>query len=726
MKNTSQVFRLSAVAAALSSVFTLAWADDAEMAALTKPESGYSVGVGLWSNDRHQLGIYDGQREAGTYLNGDVQIIKRDDSTGTWTTFTGSNLGLDTLEMRGEYLKQGDFGVSLEYGQTVRKNPNTFVTGLQGIGDNQLVVSGTPPAAAATIVAALPKRNVTLGTQRDLTQLGIYKSLADGLDLSVSFKNEDKSGTRHWGMGSQPYFLAEPIDYNTRQLDAVLNFTGERIQLSGGYSGSWFKNANDLVFARINGAATPGTTSAPNPTPLTTPLDNQAHQLFLNGGYSFTESTRGTVKLSYTTATQDETLPTYGLAAPNDRFVGAPQSLDGQIDTTLVQVGVTSRPIQKLSLVAEVRYQDVDDKTPLKGFVGNNTTGAITVHNTPHSITTTSGKLEGTYQLPYQLSLTGGVDYREQDRSYPLFEAERFVPFRSSLEETSYRLQLRRALGETVNGSIALIQSDREGSAYLATEHFPSDLINPIHIADRERTKVRVAVDWAPADAVSVQAVYEDAQDDYGTTATRPYGLRDGDYSLYSLDASYKLNDDWSLSAWYSHDQTRANQFGARWDRVTETYELDREYHLKDTGDSLGIGARGKLLNRLSVGADLQWTENQSEHRDRLTTTGIGATLTPPPAVVGGTTARTTVALPDIESKVLKIALFAQYSIQKQSDIRVDYIHERWQTNDWSWTNGAGTAFTYGGTTGTDGTTVLAAQRQNSDFVGVRYIYRFQ
>lgn len=723
MKNTSQVFRLSAVAAALSSAFTLALADDAEMANLTKPDSAYSVGVGVWSDDRHQLGIYDGQREAGTVLNGDVQIIKRDDSTGTWTTFTGSNLGLDTLEMRGEYLKQGDFGVSLEYGQTVRKNPNTFVTGLQGIGENQLLVSGN------TATSTLAKRNVTLGTQRDLTQLGVYKGLADGLDLSVSFKNEDKSGTRHWGMGSQPYFLAEPIDYNTRQLDAVLNYTAERIQLSGGYSGSWFKNANDLVFARINGAASPGTTGAPNPTPLTTPLDNQAHQLFLNGGYSFTESTRGTVKLSYTTATQDESLPTYDLAGPNIRFNGAPPSLDGQIDTTLVQVGVTSRPIQKLSLVAEARYQDVDDKTPLNGFVGSNITGVTTVHNTPHSITTTSGKLEGTYQLPYLLSVTGGVDYREQDRSYPLFEAERFVPFRSKLDETSYRLQLRRSLGDTVNGSIALIQSDRKGSAYLATEHFPSDLINPIHIADRERTKVRVAVDWAPADAISVQAVYEDAQDDYGTDASRPYGLRDGDNSLYSIDASYKINDDWSLSAWYSHDQTRANQYGARWDRVSETYELDKQYRLKDVGESLGFGAKGKIVSSLSIGADLQWTKNTSEYRDSLDLNGIGASLTPPPLPPGTTPpsfTRGTVALTDIDTTVFRLALFAQYAVQKQSEVRLDYVFERWHTNDWSYMNGAGTAFTYGGTTGTDGTTVIASPEQQSHFAGVRYIYRFQ
>jgi MtrB/PioB family decaheme-associated outer membrane protein len=717
MKTTERVFRLSALSAALFAVYGAAIADDAEIARLTKPESSASIGVGNWSGDRHQLGIYDGQRESGVYINAEVDLVNRDEQSGTSFTLRGRNLGLDTPEMRGEYLRQGDFGVSFEYGITRRDNPNTFVTGLQGIGTTSMTVSG--PAGL------FPKTNVTLGTEREATQVGIYKNLTSTLDLNVTFKNEDKTGTRHWGLGSQPYFVAEPINSTIQQMDFVLNHSGERLQVSGGYSGSFYRSHNDLVTTRINRTAATNSTSDPNPVPLTEPLDNQAHQLFVDAGYSFTPSTRATAKVSYTRATQDEDLPTWGLAVPNDRFVGTPSSLDGRIDTTLVQLGLTSRPLQKLSLLANVRYYDVDDKTPLKGFVGNNATGVATVHNTPHSIKTKSGKFEATYQLPAQINLAGGLEHSTQDRSFPAFEIERFVPFRAELDETTYRLQLRRTMGETLNGSIGYAHSKRDGSDFELTEHFPSDLINPIHIADRERNKVRATFGWTPVDKLSVDAVAEASKDEYGHSATRIYGVREGTGRFYSLDANYALTENWSFSAWFSHDETKADQRNARWDRATDAYEIDKTAHLRDEGDSVGVGTRGKVGSKVKLGADAQWTRNRSEFPTVIDPNGPGKALTPDPDPAV-TILPVTSPLPDVESKVIRLSLFGQYALDKQSDIRFDFIHERWQSNDWTYLNSTGAPFTYGGTSGIDGTIVLAPNKEISNFVGARYSYRFE
>lgn len=705
MNNTTTTFRLSMLAAAMLSAFGPAHAEDDELAALTKPDSFVSFSAGNWSNDRHQLGIYDGLRDQGAYGNVDFRLNNRDDATGTWTTVAGSNLGLDIREIRADYLRQGDFGLFLENGRTVRDNPLTFTTGLQGIGTAQQTISGV--GAANTF----PRRDVTLGTRRDLTQLGVYKSLTESLAFNATFKHEDKDGTRQWGRGGAPEFAVEPINSTTQQFDAILSYTAEKLQMSGGYSGSWYRNGYNLVDTRQAGGA------ASTRFFLSLPLNNEAHQVFVDGGYNFTPSTRGSFKLSYSRATQDEHLPTAdipGLASPL-----APRNLDGQIDTTVAQVALVSNPLPKLSVLANLRYQDVDDKTPVVRTVF---TGATVVHNTPHSISTTSGKVEATYQLPARFLLTGGMDMSEQDRSFPAFEAERFVPFRATLEEDTYRLQLRRPLTDTVSGSVAFLHSQRDGSDFLVTEAFASDLINPIHIADRERDKWRLTVNWAPTNSFTLQGNYEDARDDYGNSASRPYGLRDGTATRYSLDATYALGEDWNFAGWLSHDKTKANQFGARWDRVTEAYELDRAYHLKDTGDSVGFGFHGNLVSKVTVGADLQWTRNHSEYRDELSTAGPGLALTP--AGAGGTTARQTVALPDIENKVARLALFAQYALQKTSDLRIDFIHERWETDDWSWMFSNGTAFTYGTTT--DGTTVTAQPKQVSNFVGLRYTYRFQ
>jgi MtrB/PioB family decaheme-associated outer membrane protein len=706
MNKTQQSFRLTLLSAALLSAFAPARAEDDDIARLIRPNSAVSVGVGNWSKDRPQQGIYDGMREDGVYGLLDAEVVKRDDATGTWYTFFGRNLGLDTREFKAEYLRQGQMGISLDYSRIPRDNPFTINTGLQGFGSTTQTVTNITPGTGS---------NITLGTHRDRVGLQFYRNLRPGLDFNVSFKNEDKNGTRHWGRGGAPEFAVEPIDSTTRQLEAILSYTGERFQLSGGYYGSWYDNAHSLVTAV--GSST---------FFLSLPLDNQAHQLFVEGGYNFTPTTRGTFKVSRSRATQDEHLPTKDIAGLS--LASSPESLNGKLNTTLVQLGLTARPLKDLSLVANLRYHDLQDDTPVARFVQTNPAcgAGQCVDNTPFSYKTVTGKLEGTYRLPLGFSLTGGVEHRQQDRSVPVANAngpggtdtQRVVPMRAKIDETSYRVEARRAMSETVNGSLAFVRSERDGSSYVSAAAgpggAPSDLINPIHIADRDRNKWRLAVDWTPLENLSLQFGYENARDEYGSDAVRKYGVRDGDATLYSLDATYSVSEDWQVTAWYVHDRTKATQLGRR-DSAAGGSLADKDAWLEDTGNSFGLGLRGNAAARLKVGADLQWTRSHSKYPETLTFTGAGTTLFP---------ANFVGPLPDIVNKLTRLSLFADYAIHKNADVRMELVHERWRTDDWTWLFGNGTPFVYGATP-TDGTTVMMNPKQVSNFVGVRYIYRF-
>lgn len=701
MKKTTHNFRRTVLAATMLSAFGPVLAQDAEMAQLIRPESSVSIGAGVWSRDRPQQGIYDDMRDGPTVGLVDLDIVKRDEASGTWISISGRKLGLNTRSLRGEYLRQGDIGAAIEYSRTPRDNPFNINTGLQGIGSEQQTVINIAPGTGA---------NVELGTRRDGTGLRFYKNLMPGLDFNISFKNEDKDGTRHWGRGGAAEFAVEPIDSTTRQLEAKLDYTSERWQLSGGYYGSWYDNKNSLVTSV--GAATYF---------LSLPLDNQSHQLFLDGGYNFTPTTRGTFKLSYARATQDEHLPTQDL--PGLSLAGSPQNLDGRLDTTLLQLGVTSRPMKDLSVMADLRYHDLKDKTPEARFVQGTGAGACVtanpagnqtcVENTPFSFKTITGKAEATYRLADGYSVTGGLEHREQDRHWPTGEigntgvdVQRVVPLRSDIEETSLRLELRRSLSETLNGSLAYSRSDRDGSAYSGAGAgpggAPSDFINPIHIADRKRDKWRLGLDWAPIENLSLQFAYENSQDDYETSSSRPFGLIDGEAELYTIDASYAVSDDWNVTAWVARDDTEATQRNGTSLTVPASMWTDR---LRDKGDSLGFGLRGKPLSALSVGADYQWTRNRSEYPQ---TTDAG----------------TRNNLPNIENRLARLSLFAEYALRQDADLRFDWVHERWRTDDWTWRFANGAPFTYGSVT--DGTTVTQDEHQTSNFVGARYIYRFR
>ncbi len=699
--------RLSVIAVA--SIWSAgAAAQDASVEELAKPESSVSAGIGGWSSDRRKLGIYDGMREDKTYGLLDFDYVKRDDATATWTTFNGSRLGLDTREFRAEWLRQGDVGASFEYSRTPRDNPIVFSTGLQGIGTPFQTISGAG-------ASALPLRDIELGTTRDATSVGFYKRLQRNLELKVNFRNEEKNGERHWGLGSQPYFLTEPIDSTTRLLDVTLDYGNDRLQLSGGYSGSWYDNANSLVFGLVNGAAQPGTTQSPNPTPLTLPLDNQAHQFYLNGGYTLTPTTRASFKVSYGRATQDEQLPTWDLAAPNNRFTLAPSHLDGRIDTTLVEGTLTAQPMPRLSLTASLRYHDSKDKTPINPFVGSNTTLVPTVYNTPHSIKTKSGRLEATYRLPQNYSLTGGVEYREQERSVPS-AGTLFVPFRPEIDETTWRLRLRRAMTEQLSGYLAYAHSDRGGSAYALTNDAQEDAIAPVHIADRKRDKWRAALDWAPHRQLSFQFAFEDARDDYASGA-QPQGLKEGKAQLFSVDGTYTYSDKWQVNAWYSRDEYEARILGFR-EANNGAANAQKDARLRETGDTIGIGVRGEAMPRLSVGGNLEWQRTVSRNRQDITLLGAGAVF----PTVGGVTL---VPLPDIHNRTTRLKLFGQYALNKNSDVRVDFMHERWRGDEWIWRRADGAPFVYGTTT-VDGTVTNPPLRESSNFLGVRYIYRFR
>ena len=663
---TIQKFKLSALSICLGSAYGAALAADVDVDALTKPDSSVSVGVGNWSGDRHQLGAYDGMRDKGSVGLMDADINKRDEDTGTWLKLKASNLGLESREVKAEYLRQGDMGVTFEYSRTPSVNPNTFSTRLQGIGST----TETIPSTVGT------NGEISLGTKRDLYGLGFTKRFNSEFDLVVSFKNEDKTGTRAWGAGSTPLFAVEPINSTTRQLETALNYTTKKLQLSGGYYGSWYGNNMGTSSVTVYPAST-------TPIFLSLPLDNQAHQAFVNGGYNFTSSTRGTFKAAYTHATQNQ-----GLA--NQGWASSPQSLNGAVNTTLLQAGLTSRLTKDFSVMTNLRYHNVDDATPIS-LLSSTPTNYM-----PWSYKTTTGKIEGTYRLPKGYSLTGGVDFSRQDRGIPTgYDAQRAVPYRYKVDETTYRMQLRRAMSETVNGAIAYLYSTRAGSSYgqtstaLATVY--SNQINPLNIANRTRNKIRMMLDWTPADALTLQTTLEAAKDNYGFD--RIYGVRDGSALHYGFDANYAMSENWSLNSWYAYDRSHANQLN-----------FGMSDSLMEVDHSIGFGTRANASERLKFGSDVVWTRGTSTYQQAA---AQPSTLDP------------------ITNTLFRAKIFSQYTLDKQSEVRFDFIHERWKTNDWTWMFANGSAFVYG-TSPNDGTMVSAMPKQISNYVGARYIYRFQ
>src|SRR5690349_1839299 len=367
-----------------------------EIKALTTPESVVEFGIGYIDNDNYHYGQFRGLTEEGTYALFNLDFKRRDDS-GTWLSFYAQNLGLDTRSLGFEQEKQGDWGYFVDYAQIPRANFYTHNTGLDGIGGYTLAVN------------TVPLRDVRLETERDRVTLGGSKWLGDTVKFAITAREESRDGARQYGRGTGGAFefLAEPLDQQMRQIEATLSYAGKKLNLSGGYYGTQFDNANDAL--TILGGAPELANGTGAFTPIALPPDNQSHQLYISGNYQFASTVNSTFKAAYAKSTQDDS---FILPAANGRT-----NLDGRIDTTLLQFGINARPMPKLTLLANIRYEDRNDKTPIDNYFGNTSTSTATGENEPRDIETTFGKLEASYYLPAGFRVTAGFDDEKKKRS---------------------------------------------------------------------------------------------------------------------------------------------------------------------------------------------------------------------------------------------------------------------------------------------------------------------
>jgi len=741
--NKSTVLGRGAVVLAALAIVGAAYADDEDIAKLTKPESAIAVGAAAVSGDPKERAIwgqYNGMREQDGYFLLDLDFIKRDAATGKWTNIMGRNLGLDTRELGFATGTQGDWKVGLDYSELVHREIRTINTGMAYAG------STTPQV----VRLAAPGTGSELNNEMKRQKIGVDldKWINPALQVQFNFKNEDKDGSRMWGRGydcasyvctqgtqtltNQRWavlMLPEPVNSNTKQIEAKLNYLGKQLALTGGYYGSFFTNSNGTLTPTVPNVlnsplglpatlspAAAGGMSLQNvlQTPMALPPDNQAHQIYLTGNYAFTPTTRSNFKLAYTHATQNEDFGGAGLS-------GAPagvSNLGGKVDTTLAQFGVTASPMPRLSLLGNVRWEDRRDKTPIEVYNIENT---ATWTNSHDSRTKLNAKMEASYLLQGNTRATLGIDYDSIDRELPsatTVDIAGLSGLREKETEWGYRAELRRSVSETVTGAISYGQSRREGSdwynlctsaactaqglvygnLYPDAQIWQRTAIFPYMFADRTRQKVKATAEWAATERLGVQFIVENSSDHYGSPTTK--GLRDGRMLLYSVDASYALSDAWKLTAYAS----RGDQV-MRVDHSTGYME-----DLSDVNDAIGIGLVGKPSGRYEFGGNLSYINDKNSYG---TMADFAATAANQAQVAA-------FDLPSVVYRETRLNLYGKYALDKHSDIRLDFVYADYYFSEWAW-GASGVPFTY-----QDNTTVGIDPKQHVAYIGARYIYRMQ
>jgi MtrB/PioB family decaheme-associated outer membrane protein len=698
---TSFRFQRTALALAVCAAFAPVQAqaeDDAASAAQTT----ISVGLGAvdGSNaDRALFRQYNGLRDQSAVGMLDINYSLRKPETSSWVQFTGSNLLGDTRELGLVWKNPGSWKFTADYGELVHYDPNTVHTGLLGAGSTTPQVAVVPQGTGAEL---------DFKTKRTSLGLGFTKIISPRLQFAVDLKTEKKEGERLFGLGqicsplitgscnttlgSGVLMLPEPISANHSQVEARLSYALEKLRFSVGYYGSFYRNDNAALQPNLGGFAS---TTTPELNSLALAPDNQAHQLDLSGNYDFTSTTHGSFKVGYAQATQNADFAGAGLVGP-----AGVANLGAQVNTTMAKIGMTSRPMPKLSLLADLRYEDKDDQTPLANYnIAGAGATAVSVTNRDLSSKKIKGKLQASWQFTSDYRGTLGADYESIDRGAftATSSVSGFIPLRQETTETGVRAELRRRLTNDLSGAISISSSKRDGSNWLqgsssatgVTEvadpatSLSSAIFMPT-LADRQRDKIKLFADWQPSEKLSLQFSAEEGKDKFSTPSA--YGLHDTRMNQFSVDWGYALSDKWGLNGYVSQGLQTLNQ----------SHPAGYVIAFDNTNTGVGFGFTGKLASKLLVGGNLSYVDDNSVYKQTLVSSG---------------------GLPDVVYRQTALKLFGKYELQKGSSVRVDLVHQRVSVNDWAWDNN-GTQFAY-----SDGTTVTQNPNQTVSFIGVTYIY---
>lgn len=608
---------------------------------------------------------------------------------GRWR-LSADHLGLEGRELRGNYYLPGQYGLAFDIDRVEHAAAEGYRTPFLGAGSDTLVLpdglaraSGNPVSGAVALEAAMHR--VEIGTTRRRAGFSGHVRLAPDWVFRTDLREDRQTGLRATGAtlgtggNSIGIILPEPVDTVTRAIEASLGYqqTGRHLQL--GYRGSFFMNEIDgyrfqSPFAIANTVLDNRMGSAP---------DNQAHQLNLNGGYTFSRSARLTGSASYGRLTQNDPFLAYSTASGSPALPR--DSLDGEVVTRQAQIRLVSRPARHVRLNAGYKLDSRDNRTAIDTYLlpgvssaGLGEAGAAnySASNTPFSREIRQGQIEAGYAPRSGSDLMLSLQ-RESIRRDCHGETECVeVP---ETEEDRWRLDWRQEIVPGVAGRIGLGTGRRRGDEYQRyAESIELAGMRKFFLADRRRSQLRAGLNAEISEAASAGMTLDVQRDDYGRS---PYGLQAADSDALHLDFSYVVDADLSLSLFAGRERYRSRLAGSYASTLAEpgvTAELPGaqwQAHMDDAVDTLGISLKhkGLLSGRLEFDADLAMLRSCSPYR---VTGGANSSSTTPPVAPS--------ALPEVSSRLIEVSLGARYLLDEQASLRLGYLYRRLTGTDFA------------------------------------------
>lgn len=615
-------------------------------------EGQVTAGAGNVSEDSFKFGDFTGLEEEGLFPILEGWLLYRND-TGYYTDLYVEDLGLESRLLSLEGGQQGRYVYRFAYNKLPHFIDGTTRTPFTGDAVLRLPDDWVP-AGSTSVMSGLPAalHDVDLFRERETVSLGFGFIQSSDWEYTADYQRQVRSGVDAIGGSflNTSSLLPMPVDYVTDQVDLGVAFTGiDKLQMRIAYYGSFFSNKHDTLtwenpFTPLVSGADAGQ--------LALPPDNDFHQLSVSAVYQLGAATRLNAALAVGEMTQDEP---YTAATINADLGPVPlprSSLNGEVDTLNYHLRFTSRPLHRLDVRLEHRYNERDNNTPVEIYqqVDADIFLSGLRANIPYSFERDTTEISAAYRLPADIKLAAGLERDSHKRT--------FQDVADTDQDTQWG-EVSAYLWGMLDLRFKLARESRDASAHdpfgdVASQENPA--LRKFNMADRERDLGRAYLSVSPLTWLSIGLTADVTEDRYSDSAI---GLTDAEQNSYAVDVSIVPAQHVNIYLFGAYDEIDSNMAGSGNFSSANWFAGQRDIVRTAT-----VGVEfDNLFEKASLGADYTLARSRGE-----------IALLPEPAV----------SFPDLKTRLNSARLYIKYALKQQLLLRFDYYKERYRSEDWA------------------------------------------
>ena len=661
-----------------------------------------------WGDDR--AGKFREYRDFSNGILGRFDLLVEDDAGERYLRARGANIGYDDQRYALESGRYGSYRFDVFFEELPHVFSSSASTLFQRPSGNQFLlpagvqnrIAGAASTAAQRETELAAARPIDLGFRQIEGGTGIDYRISESLRVFSRYRLRDRRGSRplaiqYGSPGGRFDVFASPVDDDTHQVDAGLEYIAGPLVLGFDHTSSFYRNEfrsasvdNPLVALDAANAAARGRISL-DP-------DNSAHSFSTFGSLILPLSfpARLTGSLAYGLRLQDDDfLPHTINGAIASPLFGA-SGLDGTVHTLNGQLLATARPLPAMNLKARYRINRFDDETdPLRFTAWVRNDDALrsdAVRSVRNDYTRQDAEISGDYRITRSLKARLGYELEAWDRSDDR-QVRRLVEH-GPMAELAWQIDPRAALRMRYGFK------DREGDGYQTLAFFRSKLsaadfaavqASGVHElpslrrcdqADRRQHRVDLGADVVTGEGTALAFNLGWRESDYHDSS---HGLTKEWSFNVGVDASQQLHARARLAAWYTYEQARADQ-DLRWrprtfaPPITLVDDPRNDWRGRDTSRFHSLGTTLDLVaipGRLDLVLGYQLHLGEEEIRDRAAPGFVGTG-----GVGVGADGGAAFAFPNVKESLQVFTGEARLHLSDQLTLQAQYRYEDFEIRD--------------------------------------------